>query len=314
MKLLTVELVTPLIGQINKSDPKIFNLDSLPGWSLVNPFLYASIHQLLGNSRFTLGNKVTFVVDDNFYIDSQGFVLALTDNTISFSLDENSFLEWDTKLFRLIIYFRYASKQFRLSPKIKSFGPLDIFELPNPIFPVVGDICATQAWPLRTALDKIGIKIVSKQDLDESPPTYDMIFLDAMEAATHEDYKTSVLFSALAMENFARMKLDEALEVAFGQISPNKPITIVLHQQDEDNEKRKHELRELLINNARFRRLLHQSSLILLGKSICQSDKTLYDSAIRVVEWFERLGGYSNPLDPANGMVVCNAANHPSSG
>ena len=35
--------------------------------------------------------------------------------------------------------------------------------------------------------------------------------------------------------------------------------------------------------------------------------------AIQLVEWFGELGGYSNPLDPVDGMVVCHAANPPNS-
>ena len=346
MKLLTVELASPLIWNICPSDPSTFELSCLPGWSLVNPFLYESIKQAYGDSKAFPDSKATFIDGDHYYINTQGFVLALTDNAIPISWDEKFGLEWDTKLFQLINYFRYASKQFHISPNMKSFGLTDISKLPSPIFPSVGDKCATQAWHLRTALDKIGIEIVSKQVLRESPPAFDIILLDAMEAATHEDYKTAVLFPAIAMENLARMKLDEALKSAFSQSSLNQPLTIVLHpDKDKDtNEKRRHELRELLINNARFRRLLHQSSLILLGKSICQNDKALYDRAIQVydsrnkmahqgimpggeptrysgikqareaiqcaiqvVEWFEELGGYVNPLDPGKG-IICHTA------
>jgi len=43
-------------------------------------------------------------------------------------------------------------------------------------------------------------------------------------------------------------------------------------------------LHEILIHNARFKRLLHQSALVLLGKSICLDDKTFYDRAIEVYE------------------------------
>lgn len=323
MQLLTVNLNTPMFWGIYADDPKSVFLDCLPGWSLVNPLLYEPIRQKSREPEYELGSQPTFVVGNRFHIMTKGFMLVSSEANRDVDW-ANSFIEWDEKLISLIGYFRYASKQFSLMPNIQSFGPRVIDELPDPLFPIKGGECSTQAWHIETALTKDDTEVVSCSLLAEPPPAYDTMLLDAMEATTRQDYRTAVLFSAMSVENLARLKLE---------IAAKKMPNVV-------------ELKEL--RKARMKQLLHELSLRLLGRSLYQDNQDLYDKAldiyrkrnalvhagalhdktdysiawlasdaiqcaIQVVEWFGELGGYANPLNKKTGAVVCNSGYYPDS-
>jgi hypothetical protein len=150
------------------------------------------------------------------------------------------------------------------------------------------------------------------------------MLLDAMEATMRQDYRTSVLLSAMSIENLARLKLE---------IAAKKMPTIIGPKE---------------LRSARLKQLLHELSLQLLGKSLYQDSRNLYNKAldiykkrnaiihagalhdktdysiarlasdaiqcaIQVVEWFGELGGYANPLDKKTGAMVCNTGHYPDS-
>jgi hypothetical protein len=319
MQLMTVNLSLNMYWGIYADDPKIFPLDSIPGWSLVNPFLYKRIWQQFNDTADELSCKPTYIVGDCFHIISKGFVLVSHEKNRD--VDYNVYLEWNDKLINLIGYFRYASKQFSLMPNFHSYGPRLINELPDALFPIKGDGCVTPLWPIETALTKADINVVSSSSLTQTPPVYDTMLLDAIEAIIRQDYRTSVLLSAMAIENLARMKLD---------IEAKKMPNAVGFQE---------------IRNAPFKKILHELPLRLLSKSLFQDNQNLYDQAlgvyrrrnaiihggahhdktdysivslareaiqcaIQIVEWFGELGGYVNPLDKKAGTIFCNRSHY----
>jgi len=252
---------------------------------------------------------------------TKGFILALSDTSRDHDWSNLSFI-WNDRLTRLIGYLRYASKQFTLMPNIHSFGPRVVNELLDPLIPSIGDECSTQAWHVETALIKTDIEVVSQSDLDEPPPAYDTLLLDAMEAAMRKDYRASVLFSAMSIENLARLKLEMASKKSPSLVTSND------------------------LRNAKLNKLLNELSRDILGKSLCEEKKSLYDKAldiykkrnaimhagalhdktdysiiwlasdaiqcaIQIVEWFGERNGYANPLDKKTGAIECNSGYYP---
>jgi hypothetical protein len=323
MQLLIVNLNVKMYWGIFENDPKSFPLDCMPGWSLVNPLLYNSIQQQLNSPGIDPGTKPTFVVGDRFHVLTKGFLLVNSESNSEFEQPSFSF-EWFDTLIRLVEYFRYASKQFSLLPEVKSFGPKELTELPDLVFPSKGDGCATQAWHINTALTRDDVKVAGRCALTSPPPAYDTMLLDAMDAVLRQDYRTSVLLSAMSIENLARLKLEKAAKII--------PSDITLKQ----------------LQNAKLNELLHKLPLQLLDKSLFQDNQNLYkkvldiyrkrntiihagafhdktdysiirlardaiQSAIQVVEWFGELGGYSSPLNKEKGGIFCNEAYYPDS-
>jgi hypothetical protein len=125
MKLLHVILERPIIWSIHPNDSDLFELNCLPGWKLVNPLLNNKISDDCSNPISESGSKVTFIVDENILLYSTHFYLAMKDNA-HFEWTIESSLGWEKKLFMLVKHFRYTSKQFSISPKNTSFGPVDI--------------------------------------------------------------------------------------------------------------------------------------------------------------------------------------------
>ena len=347
MKLLSIVLGRSITWRIHPNDPILFKLDCLPGWSLVNPLLNEGVLRAASDHSTEMKTKATFVVGELAYLNSTGFYLAL-ENDIHYDWSaENAFDLWDKRLYMLLKYLRYASKQVTLSSNIMSFGPIDINEVPLLEFPDKGKECATQAWHIKTAIGKDDIELVSGKSLVEPPPAYDGMLLDAIQALMNEDYRTAILFSAIAMENLARMKLLASFEVSFDENVLDRALKIELLPATDlqNNITRKSRLANLLIERSRFAELLDPISLILSGRSLLAENKDLYDEAckiykdrngivhkgltpdngltrfagiyeaieavncaIQLVEWFGERGGYVNPYDKSIGHIKCHSA------
>lgn len=289
----------------------------------------------------------TFYNDGNYYFTSNVLYLVNTNahNEIDFARDH---LEWDSNLYLLLKQLRSASKQPDLSTKMSSFGLIDI-DLPSSIeYPHIVEQCATQKWHLETAISYDDLQFVGSAEQLSPPPSYDTFLLDAIDALLHEDYRTTVLFSVLAMEHVARINIDEAVDAALQGISTIGGLRVEflppIHPVDNDN--RRERLKKILLKDSRFQQLLDELPLIFVGRSVLMEDQNLYrkavelysernklahrgtlteedrsrisgitlateavDCAIRIIEWFGERGGYANPLDK-NGGLICYTARY----
>jgi hypothetical protein len=305
MKLLHVILERPIIWSIHPNDSDLFELNCLPGWKLVNPLLNNKISDDCSNPISESGSKVTFIVDENILLYSTHFYLAMKDNA-HFEWTIESSLGWEKKLFMLVKHFRYTSKQFSISPKNTSFGPVDIKELPVLDYPNKVEEVFVQAWHIHNAIDKNGIEFVSKQSLTEPPPQFDSMLLDAIEALTHEDYQTTVLFSAIAMENLIRIKSESIKDHnSFATLLEKASLTIMGKSLSVDNKKLYDAACEIY---KKRNQIVHRGSIPNKEHTRLSGIRdaiTAVKVATQLVEWFGEVGGYRFPFDDANGPVLC---------
>lgn len=345
MQILVVQLDEPAFWSIHPSDPATFTLNCWPEWSLVNPILYKDIEKELSDR---IDTKETFIVHENIIVRSTTLLLAPSDENISFSFSPELCIEYEQKLFMLLKNIRYASKQFKLSTKLKHFGLNTIKKLTKPVYPIKGEQCVTNSWHIDTAICRPDIELAQTLSLLKQPPSFDTVLLDALNFLSLQDYQTAILFAAISMENLARFKIDEAFDKAFSIGNIMQPITIHLYpsHNDEIIRKRREILKRRITKDMRFEELLHESSLLLLNRSLKMEDLTLFkevkeiyegrnkiihrgeqldsdqsrfsgidkaslsiESAIQLVKWFGELGGYVNPLKKG-AACICHVAQY----
>lgn len=339
MKLMDAIVDGKLIWGISPSDPKTIPLECIPGWSLVNPLV---LRELQDSSR--IETKATYIVGDKVLVNTNGIALILTDPEVKFSWEAEESFEWSEKVLSLLANLRYASKQYSIPRQLVSWGPGDILELPDPQFPSRGEGAATSGWIIEAAITTTDITLAGRRPTDTSPPLYDTILLDAMEASVRKDYRTTILYSAVSVETLAKMKLTQAFELACSQNnSQDNTLKIAFHQTDESTSKKREDLLfKMTIQGKRnFQYLFHELPLLFMGKSLREEDKSLYDEAhnlyntrtqivhsgiapekqnffqlniwgahdalrcaIKVVDWFGEMGGYAIPNEKGSTAFV----------
>ena len=230
--------------------------------------------------------KATFVSEGLFYFISNGFFLVSEDSSEP-KWETQSRLEWMNRLPAFARCLRSESKQASFIPKLVSFGPVSLTCPRSVELPQVGDPCATASWHLRTAIRSEHILRAGRQPLSEPPPSYDTLLLDAIDCLSHEDYPTAFLLASISMDHLARMQAAIAFAASIaGECDRSLAIDFPSGKRDE----RKKVLFEMLIDDRRsFKDFLHRVPLVLMGRSLLQDDKDLYDTANRVYQTRNRV-------------------------
>ncbi|MHB0859610.1 MAG: hypothetical protein ACYC5M_18860 [Anaerolineae bacterium] len=314
MKLHYVQMRGHVFWAMHPSDPLVFYLACIPGWSLVNPFVYGPLcRQLELPSKGFL--KPTFVDGDRYHVATDGFWVAVEDDCDTPAWDKRD-LYIGELLGRLSQWMRYASKQFDLIPRVSSYNLVGhkADRLPDPSFPDTGETAATDRWPLSTSLTGDDLEVVSHCNLAELPPSYDTMLLGAIQALMSANYGWAIVLSGVAIEHLARARLRREAHGHPGVLEDHA------------------------IRNAKLKDLLHKLRLSLSLSSLHCENPALYEAAlgvynqrndilhgnianddhdwntvrssaravqcaINVVQWFGERGGYENPFVGETAMV-----------
>jgi len=100
--------------------------------------------------------------------------------------------------------------------------------------------------------------------------------IDGFEAHRDEDYRKSVLYSAIAMESYAARVVDEAYQKVVGE-SQNHAFRVI-----EEAGPGFDPVFQYLRNGRNFSRFLHELPLYLWKRSLRLEDKKLYEDALKL--------------------------------
>lgn len=281
MLVLQVELQGKIVWAVRPDDPLLIPLESMPGFSLLNPAVYPELEDAAAAGRASRATA-TFVSDGFYYFISWGFFLVSHDDfdpqrlLLDFTMHE---------IPAFIAHVRAASKQASLSRKLSSVGPVNV-TLPRAIvLPYPGAPCLTESWHLRTAVRAEHIERAGRHPLSARPPSHDTLLLDAIDALHQEDFATAFLLAAISMDHLVNMQAELAFAACLQQQEgTNLSIIIPASTPRAEREQREELLSDLLMNNRRFQDVLKKVLPALTGKSLPIEDKTLYDNACRVYQ------------------------------
>jgi hypothetical protein len=266
MQVLEVSLTGLVEWNIHKSDPPFIPLESLPGWSLINPLFYPELVSDTNHSPYWT---------EALYNDA---VLLKTNAVL---LTNHQTIDSDTRIF-LGSYFpdflsslHLVSKQAELA-RIHYGGDFLSAEekaVPELHFPdpASNNSFSISNYRLQTAITMKHVKQADSNIVNGYFPVHAMMLLGAILAFLDRDDRRAIIYAAMAVELIAERKIYEA----------GKP-------------KRKGPSGESTV-----KRLLHRQALEVLGRSVLQDNPPLYQMIEKLYRTRNRLvhGGHMPASD-----------------
>lgn len=127
------------------------------------------------------------------------------------------------------------------------------------------------------------------------PPHWSTFFLDALRAHQGQDWKTALLLSALATEIGVGEALEEMLAARL-KLIPRPPGVVITPVSGGD-----HQVSDPVYNalseRMSFRQSLHERPLYLAGKSLMLSEKSTFDSIVRLYTTRNKIAHLGAPSD-----------------
>lgn len=243
MYVLEVSLSGLAEWSIHKSDPPSIPLESLPGWSLINPLLYPELIDKSNPTPFWM----EALYNDAVLLKTNAILLA-TQQTI----DDNAHRLLSFYVPDFLISLRLVSKQVELGRILYGGHHYSGQEktLPDLHFPdaAPNNSLYFSNYRLQTAVTMNHVKQADSNILNHYFPVHGMILLDALLAFLDRDDRRTIIYATMAIELISEKKLEGA----------GKP-------------KRKGRQGESTVE-----RLLHRQSLEVLGRSLLQDNPSLY--------------------------------------
>lgn len=137
-----------------------------------------------------------------------------------------------------------------------------------------------RSYFMATALTEEHMEQVAGMSADFAVPVHADVLLDALEAHIEEDFRKALLYAAIAVEAFARVQL----ETMSGDNVVRAGVChrIISLPQAGGANVRKDPISDLLFEGDSFSRLLHETPLYVLGRSLLVDRPDTYRKALRL--------------------------------
>jgi len=204
MRIIEARLSGPMEWRIHRDDPSCIPLQSLAGWSFINPLLYPEL---------VSGMSPTPYWTIALYNDA----VLLKTNAMLFTFpgtNEEAFKALSFYFQDFLPHLRLVSKQMDLARIQYGGGPIPPGEktLPELRFPDPAPDSSMwmQNCRLQSAITKDHIEQADRTIVNGYLPVPRMVLLDAVLAFLDRDDRRAVLYAAMAVEILAEKKIDEA--------------------------------------------------------------------------------------------------------
>ena len=275
MSILSMALTKSMYWKISKNDPPYTELESMKGWSVINPLCYPELIRLGGRSTIRI-RQMGMIDDTTVLVKTEGILfmvpfLSATDNSWT-----NPVVEYTNAFFK---HLRHATKQADIARDIieMSVGT-DLLSVPPVIFPIPTQIQGIfiKAYIVDTAITWQSIKIADATLSNDTLPVFGTLLLDAILAFMENDYRRSILYAAIAAETMASTVLEETYEAFLKNGDPTGTIRLLALPPKGGI---KDPIYEYLSSKSDFVQLIHQLPLYLLRRSLLVEDERLYQNA-----------------------------------
>ena len=272
MKLIRYALTGSIYWLLDPLEDRTIDFEPTEGWSFISPLVYPSF-------EVGVGTFVTSIDGKLFMLSSELRFLAPVDY-------EGNGTEHNETIIRFLEALRYRSGQAEMPISLMVTMYSNIDGLPDHILPTASTTSqmeimrkytvdtAVDMEDVRTAMATMGDEIVSI--------CYTMLF-EAMIAAAGSDHRKAILYTAIALESMANIKLDEAYAAA-KQLNPfPQHLRLRTIQLGGGNTEVQDQVySRLLTTKEDFAQLLHVRPLYLLGRSLKFDNEELYMQAVNL--------------------------------
>jgi hypothetical protein len=275
MKLVRVVLANSVRWNIKPTDPKTVLLPFLDGARLLNP--------LVSVEPWTRPLAIC-LRDGTYHVETDGIALMTPDDLTVEDLA--------TRLSSTIRFLRATSRQASLMDKVVAIVESDAKRLPKLALPTPDNRRGTLygAYRIRTALTLAHFRLVPRSNNAAEFPLYDEILLDSLRAYESSDYRQAVLYAAIAVESLASSYLEEKYSALLMRKRPPSHLNIASYALPKGETTRIDPVYSVLMKSENFARLLHETPLYLMRRSMRNEDQALYQSCLRLYGQRNRLG------------------------
>lgn len=308
---------------INKTDPPIQNLKSLPDFFFINPLLYPEIEHLIKiesrNILKEIKSEICWFLDNDAVVETECVLLGTERENINcISVD---FLEAESTDYIEIIYeymlrflpnLKQSSKQVTMKQDVIQIQVIELHKLPNVIFPQPPEKkniseSLIKKYIVDTKATWQNIFEADDNVIVQKTPVYEKLLLDAIHAYDVKDYRRTLLYSAISLETLAATKLDEVYESFIQDADFKEQLRIVPFPQKKGDIIFKDPVYKMLRERARFLELLHEVALYILGKSLLLENHTLYQKAEKIYKTRNKIAHLGEANNDNQGIFHMNS-------
>lgn len=295
MEILILHFNRPIYWKTSSSDPLFYAIEAHPGVELVNPILFPEIERLMDGNRVLASQAPDRAYVGNLcLIETQGIAFRIDGISISRYKPQDVSRFASLRGIRpplaaiftpLLSALRHFSKQADLPTgdddvNVWEWLSPEVLETPVP----AGSsnmIRAIATSVVETAITRTHIEQACSTRVEFNPPIFDTLLLDAISAHAAHDYRTSILYSAIALETAAAIVLDDQYE-NYIKVGDSPAWRVVEFQQAGGKTVRKDPIWYALKERGDANALLHEGALYILQRSLLIDNEPLYQLTSRL--------------------------------
>jgi hypothetical protein len=255
---------------VDEAGPVDFPIAAFPGWHLLNP-----LHWTL-DERVSADVQVLGKLDSRISLSSEGLVLV-TENE-----DDTEFPFKLNVISEVLRRLRYVARQFALPQQVAAVVHQKPGASSTPIAVARDDFSRLMVrnYRMPTALTEDHVRQVAAMAADFAVPVHAEVLLDALEAHVEEDFRKALLYGAIAVEAYARLRLEDqaALNVAHADARHRAASLPVAGRKLLT----KDPVADFLLQGDSFGRLLHEAPLYISGRSLLLEKPDTYREVLRL--------------------------------
>jgi hypothetical protein len=278
MRVATLGLTKDIHWLVSPSDKLTAPLKAMPGWAVLHPLTaIRPTDRMVPIREFPTGDGRTTV--------SRAILQCVVPERATAADRDTEVLE---AMKALLMRLRHVSRQatFPRGDDMGFFNCTHIAELPNVEFeePYYGTVHHSDNSFIETALTMDLVERAGELSITFEAPVYEGILLDAFRAVKDNDFRSALLYSALAIEAMAGEFIDAEHAKLLTAIPVPPHVRAVEIQEGRSKSGLEDPVFKWMRKSGRFAELLHELPLYVYRKSLKQDLPEVYQQARKLYQ------------------------------
>ncbi|MCI0704111.1 MAG: hypothetical protein L0241_23890 [Planctomycetia bacterium] len=290
MHVATLMLSKPIHWVIAASDPQLIPLRNRPGWSVVHPLTPSEFWPDEYRGRYTFPTG-----DGRLFVDCAILRCVIPDDEAQHGARNEKVL---AELAQLLSELRHISRQATLprGEQRSIYSIPDYDDLPPVEFgePYYGEVYFHD-FRIDTALTVEMVSRAGELPPKFEPPIYEGVLLDAFKAVIESDFRTALLYAALAIEVVAGTILDQQHKAQLSACPIPPHIRAIRSEAGDSAGELEDPVYKHLRKNGRFENLLHELPLYVMQKSLKLEHPSVFEQARKAYQTRNSLAHLGEP-------------------
>jgi hypothetical protein len=279
MKVFFVDLPGEIHWIVRRGDPASTPLCHPPGWEFLNPLLLPALGFPPPPGPFQRWRTIR-IADDACHFSTWGLGLAVPDAVA----EERATVEAVVSLLQRL---RTISRQATMPTNwVAIVDAIPVGTLPTPVFPSrwVGGGGLHRRYEIDSAVTADAIAKLGGLPPDFLPPVHESCLLDAIKAATAQDWRTALLYAAISIETIVGTVIAEEHERQLEGAQVPEHLRSIEVEKDGRKQRTDPIYNFLRSKDNRFAFKLHELLLYVFRQSLKEENRGLYDRAVQLYE------------------------------